>query len=352
MSNRLELLSNELLLDIFEYLDACNLYQAFYGLNHRFNDLLRSAGLHINFNSKNKDNTTWDTLASFVKPSQIRALSSYDNVAIDKRFLPSAEQNLRLLCLHSMDQTAANEICEHVPVENQIKCLYIKEKQNYGWRKRRDRTFSDMFLLDHGHRFTSLVNMLLSFDIYEDTFPVVLAIFPQLRRLSITKGYWTPNLFQFFQTSTPNLRSLKLQTASLSSAQVWTCALKHIYELHINYSGDMINLPVTLCMFPCLHRLHIDWTTNRQYAIPNGTQWQELIEKYLPNLKQFTLNINEGIDEQILKTFYIGEFWSTRKVNAKMMINKPESRYRLVKTIYFGRQWQFDYFHEDNLCCQ
>ncbi|CAF4671043.1 unnamed protein product [Rotaria sp. Silwood2] len=36
----LELLANELLLDLFEYLNACNLLHAFHGLNARFNQLL------------------------------------------------------------------------------------------------------------------------------------------------------------------------------------------------------------------------------------------------------------------------------------------------------------------------
>jgi hypothetical protein len=77
----------------------------------------------------------------------------------------------------------------------------------------------------------------------------------------------------------------------------------------------------------------------------NGTQWQALIEKNFLNLKDFTLNFDEGTDEEIVKTFYTGEFWSTKKVNVKMLINKTVSRYRLVKTIYFGKQWQFDYIN-------
>jgi hypothetical protein len=36
----LELLANELLLDLFEYLNGIHLFRAFHGLNSRFNNLL------------------------------------------------------------------------------------------------------------------------------------------------------------------------------------------------------------------------------------------------------------------------------------------------------------------------
>ena len=42
MSSRLEDLPNELLFDVFEYLDTRDLYQGFWGFNHRLNDLLNS----------------------------------------------------------------------------------------------------------------------------------------------------------------------------------------------------------------------------------------------------------------------------------------------------------------------
>ncbi|CAF1055552.1 unnamed protein product [Adineta steineri] len=42
MSSLIEDLPNELLFDVFQYLDTRDLYESFWGLNHRFNNILRS----------------------------------------------------------------------------------------------------------------------------------------------------------------------------------------------------------------------------------------------------------------------------------------------------------------------
>ncbi|CAF4130413.1 unnamed protein product, partial [Adineta steineri] len=42
MSSLIEDLPNELLFDVFQYLDTRDLYESFWGLNYRFNNILRS----------------------------------------------------------------------------------------------------------------------------------------------------------------------------------------------------------------------------------------------------------------------------------------------------------------------
>ncbi|UJR32273.1 hypothetical protein I4U23_019738 [Adineta vaga] len=41
-SSKLEDLPNEILLEFFQYFDACKLFQLFYNLNYRFNNLVKS----------------------------------------------------------------------------------------------------------------------------------------------------------------------------------------------------------------------------------------------------------------------------------------------------------------------
>ncbi|CAF4128831.1 unnamed protein product, partial [Rotaria sp. Silwood1] len=56
MSTRLESLPNELLIDVFTYFDISNLYHSFWGINQRFNNLVRtmkSFSLIINNNNNN-----------------------------------------------------------------------------------------------------------------------------------------------------------------------------------------------------------------------------------------------------------------------------------------------------------
>jgi len=55
-SSRLELLPNEILLLIFQYFNAEDLFQVFYNLNYRFNQLIQSFHeLHLVFHMKKSD---------------------------------------------------------------------------------------------------------------------------------------------------------------------------------------------------------------------------------------------------------------------------------------------------------
>ncbi|CAF3574110.1 unnamed protein product [Rotaria sordida] len=345
--NQLELLSNELLLDIFEYLDAYNLYQAFYGLNHRINDLLQSTHLHMICDSLNENEIDWNTLKSCINPSQIRILSCYNDINIDNHFLSCVKENLRSVRLREMNHESINTIFQHFPSGNQIKCLSIREHWYY--TNSNSHCLFHSILVDNADRFTLLVNLSLSCSHYVDVLPTVSVQFFQLRHLSINNYYWSTNFLQFLQNNVPNLKSLKFigyyNVLNLPS----DFALKHVDELHMNNSGSFGQLQNILSVFPCLRRLHIDQQNNRQLPIINGIQWQQLIEKYLTNLKQLTIDYGNGIDEEIIKTFYTNEFWSTKKVKVKMIVNKTQARYPLVKTIYFGQQWQFRYFDNFDL---
>ena len=339
-STQLESLSNELILDIFEYLDGYDSCQAFYGLNHRINTLLQSAQLHILHHASKENEIIWNTLISFIKPSQIRAICSYDGTNVDEQILSAANKNLRTLCLHRMTNEYINEICQQVPDDNQIKCLSINGQERYvGWKRH---SIVDSILVDHGHRFVSLVQLQIS-SIGWLNFPIVPISFPQLRQLSIGNCYFSIEFLEFLQNNTPNLRSLRFNV-NFNASHPSSTIISHIHELHMNNPSNLPLLQSVLSKFPSLRRLHLHWQSNRRSFVIDGTQWQQLIEQYLPHLKQLTIDFAEGIDEDILQTFNQGEFWSTKKIKAKMTINKAQSRYRLVKTIYFGKEWHFGYF--------
>ena len=330
--NQFESLSNELLLDIFEYLDVYNLYQTFYGLNHRLNNLLRLANLHIQSNSLYNNQTVWDSLKIFFNSSQIRILSTYNDANIDKEFLSSYNKNLRSICLVGVNRDYMDNILEYFSIDNQLNSIYLQNNWEYATNKN---SIVDLVLIKHAERLTSLINLSLVPSYYIYQFSQVTVIFSKLRRLSITNCYLTTEFLQFLEKNTPNLRSLKY-SGYYSNENLISKNIKHIDELDINGINDLSNLNMILSSFPCLRRLHIGWQYNRRYSIINGRQLQQIIEKYLSNLKQLTIDFDQSIDEEILKTFYIGEFWLKKKVKAKMIINKLQSRYRLW-VIHKGR---------------
>ena len=341
-STRLESLSNELLLDIFEYVDGYNLYQAFYGLNHRINNILRSATLHILYESSYSNNAVWNSLASFANPSQIRVLSFHNHTPIDRGIVPTDKENLYSVRLHGLKQKSISGIFQLFPTDNQIKCLYINECSRS--RDRNNHPLIDFLLLDNGHRFTSLVNLSLSLVPHREIFPEVSVNFPYLRRLSLCHAYWSKDFFEFLQNKAPNVKSLKFNGYRGAIHSMLDFKLKYIKELHIGYPTSYYDLQDVLPVFPSLIRLHVAYSNDRRSRAIDGSHWQQLIEQRLPELKQLTIDYGRGTEEGIARTFYVGDFWSTKKVSIKMIVNKSQSRYRLVKTIYFGRPWKFAYF--------
>ena len=338
-STPLESFSNELLLDIFEYLDAYELCQAFYGLNDRINTLLQMAQLHILHHASKKDETIWNTLVSFVNPSQIRRISSYDGTEIDQRILSVVNENLRAICLHAMTVKDTEEIFQQIPTNNRIQCVSINNEGMYN--DQASGSIFDLLLVDQAHRFVSLVQLSISSNWVN--FPAVSSTFPQLRRLSTENTYYCTNMVEFLQNKTPNLRSVKLNTIFhpvLPSSSIFN----HLQELHMNVRDDPISLKDILSRSPSLRRLCLHCQCRGRNPVIDGTQCQKLIEQYLPHLKQLTIHFNPAADEDFLETFYKNEYWLTKKIKAKRTIGKASSRYPLVNTIYFGKEWHFDYF--------
>ena len=338
--DRLERLSNELLLDIFEYLDGYDLCQAFYGLNNRISTLLQSAHLHILHSASKKSESVWNTLQSFIDPSQVRHLSTNYEIDIDKHFLPFCYKNNHSLRLQQIPIQYIKQICEYLPLDNQIKSLHIQDKWMSGSQS--DTSLLDLILVNHAHQFHSIINLSLLPSTIKYDFVHSPTTVPQLRRLSINNYYHHIIFFQFLQDNTPNLRSLKL-VGYFNRLNSSSYALKHIKELDIGQLNDLVVLQNVLSSFPSLRRLCINWQESRRNPFFNGSQWQQLIERYLPDLKQWTVTFDEGMDEDSVKTFYSGEFWASKKVKVKMLINKAQSRYRLVKSIYFGKEWRYNY---------
>lgn len=339
--SRLESLSNEILLDIFEYIDAYNLYKSLYGLNYRINTLLLAANLHMLYDSSTDDQVASDTIKTFANPSQFHILSCYKNINIDEQFLTLVNENLRCVRLHQMNGQSIINILEHLPVLNRIKSLSIFGNECF--RDQNNLTIIDALLIKNAGSLTSLVNLSLRTNYYSSVFPQVSVQFLQLRRLSLNNYGWSQSFLQFLHDSTPNLKSLKF----IGYYSLWTESdvhLKQVDELHMNSFYDRNTLQVLLRTFPSLRRLHIDDANKRSSQVIHGTQWQQAIEQCLPHLKQFTLDFGTGAHEDFARTFLTGDFWFKKKTNVKMVVNKARSRYRMLKTISFGQPWQFRYF--------
>ena len=344
-STRFEWLSNEILLGIFEYLSAYHMYQAWYGLNARINALIQWVPSHIRYDGSMVDPIIWNAVTSCHQSSKIRMLSCFGDMKIDRRILINPMENLRTIVLNNMPLESIDEVCKFILPDNQIKCLSIQSRSR-GWYNGHSQYIPRCLLVEHSIRFQSLTHLSLVYH-YED-FPDTLIILPHLRYLSLVNVKFSHNLLRSMQMTMPSLRSLRFQGAHYSLTPS-SMVVQHVHELSISAQAqrDISFLISTLSNFPSLRRLHIDSEYDRRYPILNGPIFQQLIEKYLPHLKQLTIDFNPGVDKEVLSTFRKGEFWLKKRVKGTKLIDPTDSRHSVISTIFFGKEWRFRYF--DNL---
>lgn len=337
ISTQFESLSNEILLDIFEYLDAYRMCQAFYGLNSRIDSVLQSARLHISCDLSTVFQPIWDAMISFPRLSHVRTLSVSCTTKIDEQILANSMENLRTISLHSVCLKSIDELCQRIPHNNQINCLSVFEKSTE-WHNGTTVCLAHVLLINHSYRFLSLNYLCLSIPSCKN-FPIVSEIFNQLYYLSLTNFCFSTNLLEFLRDHTPNFRSLKF-VGNICSIQSSSMIVKHVYELHIDSQSDSSRLEGILSNFPSIRRLHIESQNNRQHPVLNGSVYQRLIERYCPDLKQLTIHFTPAANEDVLSTFNKNDFWSKKEMNVKKSITP-------IETISFGKEWHFQYF--DNL---
>ena len=101
MTTVLEILSNEILMQFFEYLDAYHLFKAFLDLNSRFNCLLEDRYLYLKFNSKHiRNNAIIDGKMWTIMMNHLTAITLINDKHIRMFMLGCKESDL--MCLQSM----------------------------------------------------------------------------------------------------------------------------------------------------------------------------------------------------------------------------------------------------------
>ncbi|CAF0848799.1 unnamed protein product [Adineta ricciae] len=328
-----ESLSNELLLEVFEYLDAYDLYQTFHALNQRINALLRRANLHVLLESSKNDTTVLNGILSFFTPSQVRVLSlNIDNTTLAKQFVSFTDQNLYSLCVYKQHGNALSEIIPCLSKSSRIKYLRIDEAFAYGVSS--TRSLFDLIFIEYSDYFISLAVAVISFH-YRTQASRVQTVFPHLRHLSLAKISLTSTLTDFLRSSTPNLRSLAI-SPTVQDYLSPAFALAQIRQLHLRYTYNFEYVASLIKMFPSLRRLKIDYVNYPQNFSNINQICKSLTEEHLPYLKQLTIDFEPCVELEIMKSFTIGEFWSAKKLSVIRTMNIMESRCPMVKSIYFG----------------
>ncbi len=324
-----ELLPNELMEDLFEYLPVMDLFRSFYYLNQRFHQLVQyhvtqQAGLRIDFSSLSL--REFDLICSQFNPEQIEVLtlgdsgmnrvnesSSFGQIALflgryhlsqftslkSLRIIEPSDDKQHLLLLDQLSENqlkhlwirfrtrSQEDLLFCLPFMNTLQSLYLDQVTLYDSSKLSQMSFKQLqYLSVNGISIIVLVNLLSSM--------------PRLRYLKVRLMVNGDRRNVFYKIH----NKLELNTLSTFYVESNGADWKAI-ELHL------------LSHMPNLRRLSLVGVYQTSVTLL-AEQWKECFLTYTPHLTDFRFYLTSlstdrslSIDE-ILKSFR-KEFWQERK---------------------------------------
>jgi hypothetical protein len=301
-----ELLANELILDIFEYLNSIQLLRTFHGLNIRFNKLLYLHFQRFPLDFRSVSKHEFDIICQRILPlitDQITSihLSNDDdtpdqpNLFFSYGFHFQQFINLQSLSLYHIRSTnLINQIilnCPHLIYLNISKCDFDEDTEeaksciNNIWNLT---NLKYCYLNDF---FTSLLTIISS----------------SLEDLSIKNYFISFNcLISLFQC-TPNLQNLSIRIRDISDNKPLSFLIPLLTKLTINFQGELNTLTNLLENLPNLSKLIIDI----ENIYIDGYQWEEIITNYLHKLKVFRLLMYYQFDDEKIFNEKINELFES-----------------------------------------
>ena len=318
---QLESLANELLLDIFEYLDTADLFRAFIKLNSRFDQLLYQYSRFHQFNLQFLSKEGFDDILQHHLPilsEQITflRLSNDETPYLCELFLScgfTLDRFLRLQALSLYDvhslQTLDRIIyqCRTLPHFTHLYIIKHNETKLHS-------NIIDLF--DNIWNLPKLIYCNLNGIIHTDE--------TSLSKISVTSSS-IENLFienipcnlsdlSHLLERTPGLQRFSTTLYSYSQHDQLTSIAEKMKEIHFCFGGSLSALKNLLGMFPRL--THLKLITSQIFI--NGNMWKKLLMTYLPNLQIFQLKMElnfqqryeeiEDIIDELLESFRTS-FW-------------------------------------------
>ncbi|CAF1087782.1 unnamed protein product [Rotaria sordida] len=130
MISSLESFSTELLFDIFEYLSPYDLFRSFINLNDRFNTIVYSYPLHLNFRSISR--LEFDYICCYLQPKQVISITFSDEtiphqLEIFKKYFPF----FKCQFIHLQSVTFIEIFSDTIDLPESVKCLELRKYDIY-----------------------------------------------------------------------------------------------------------------------------------------------------------------------------------------------------------------------------
>jgi hypothetical protein len=314
---KFEWLPNELILDIFEYLNAIHLLRAFYGLNSRLNNVINTSikvyHLDFRFISKFDFDIIYQQYHRLIIDKVVSIHIADDDetpnlpeIFFSRNFIPSSFIHLQSLSFYSIRslELLNNTIlhCYYLPCLTHLKfiqCLLNDTPPD---------TINTIWSIP------KLTNLHIDENMSKGIcFSRILETSSSIKYLSIKNvNCDLRNLSNILQR-TPYLQRLSTTIICTEKNEKLTTTIPLLTKLILSFRGSVetiINLfqqMINLCSLT-LHTSHL---------LLNGNEWKDILLNYLPNLKNFQLKmdfhfpqcdyIEDKIDE-LLDTFQT-DFW-------------------------------------------
>ncbi|CAF3577991.1 unnamed protein product [Rotaria sp. Silwood1] len=323
--NHFEQIPNELIYEIFDFLDISHVYNAFSNLNTRFENLLTNSSFCFNINISSMSKSTFEHYyTNIINPNKhrIKLLHLSNPFTVDRIFSPVriALKFIRLetLIFDNIQSKYLPNILHHFISLPNLRCLIlisidsVRNLNNIYYQIFRLPTlkYCKLSLKEHVESqllpmatdtISPIEHLVITNTIYFYELLTLLSYVPQLRRLSIhcLDG------------------SRKKQTIS------WSTILNYLTHISLNIKNITSDQLESMFknLFHQLQVLHISTSYDETYL--NASQWEKWILSYMSNLHIFDFQYinsiqnaasdnNQLIYDDVIKQFS-SLFWSERK---------------------------------------
>jgi hypothetical protein len=296
-------LSIEIIYEIFDFLDFYRVYEAFFDLNIRFQNLLTHSNLPINIDLSLKSKRDFQLYyKNILIPYQHRIKSVHlsNPLIIERIFSPTLDTplaftRLEKLTLHNiisilLEQVLTHFISSSCLLSLDITCIDIVQDESNLYRQifRLPRLkyckLSCEHYVSHGlipvatNEYSPIEYLVIKHQLQFHEMNALLSYVPQLRRLLIS------------------CESSSSDTQTVSSSIV----LNHLTHLSLNID-DFLFDQVESIMKNLFHRvqvLHISIIATNDATYYDANRWKQLILSFLPYLRIFNIDISISDDRR------------------------------------------------------
>jgi hypothetical protein len=353
----IEHLSNEFFYEIFDYLEACDIYNAFSNLNHRFQQLLNSSALLFKINLDEKvleemDKNQYkpiillnkqqifsiefylpdrvkDLFSSFIIDSLLSRLESFVVKWIDPDIVIPLLVNLaslpRLVSLTIDTQNVGDILNDIYQLIFALPTLKYNNFNTTGW----DTSISLPIATDQ--QFSTIETLVIDHRCTFDDLEYLTSYTPKLRHLSLSQT-------TIFDSDIETMLPMNLSNLTYLDIDLHFKTFDELKMIIIKI-GSKLNV---LRCFVALNETFLD-----------GYQWEQFILRYLPDLKKFYLRFKDTIHNKYRYSIYSGEpnqfaslFWIERRWVLEFTIVDEDVSYSIYPYKYIENSFQYeiDYF--------